>query len=79
MELEGEESVLLHLESQTYYSLNSTGTQIWQAMKQGLTLQEICQRLQAEFLVNDDQAKHSVLALVDDLAQHQLVQRGDVP
>ena len=47
MVLEDGETVLLHLERTTYYSLNSTGTQIWQGLKQGLPLWEVSQRLQA--------------------------------
>ena len=74
-ELEGEGAVLLHLESQIYFSLNETGTLIWKAMKQGLTLQEICHCLQKEFQVGEDQAEQSVLALMRDLAQHKLVQK----
>ena len=73
-ELEGEGAVLLHLESQIYFSLNETGTLIWKAMKQGLTLQEICHRLQKEFQVGAEQAEQSVLALMNELAQHKLVQ-----
>ena len=74
-ELEREGAVLLHLESQIYFSLNETGTLIWKAMKQGLTLQEICHRLQKEFQVGEDQAEQSVLALTRELAQHKLVQK----
>ena len=73
-ELEGEGAVLLHLENQIYFSLNETGTLIWKGMKQGLTLQEICHRLQKEFQVGEDQAEQSVLALTRELAQHKLVQ-----
>jgi hypothetical protein len=69
------DTVLLQLESKTYYSLNGTGTQIWQDLKQGLPLQEVSRRLQARFEVEPDRADHSVLALVEDLLQHQLVQR----
>jgi len=72
-ELEGEGAVLLHLESQIYFSLNETGTLIWKAMKQGLTLQEICHRLQKEFQVGTEQAEQSVLALTRELAEQKLV------
>lgn len=72
--LETGETVLLHLESTTYYSLNTTGTQIWQGLKQGLSLQEISQRLQAVFDVDAVRAERSVLALVHELSQQQLVQ-----
>ena len=73
-ELEEGEVVLLHLQSKTYYSLNLTGTRIWQGLKQGLPLREISRRLQAEFAVEAERADHSVLALVDELSQQQLVQ-----
>lgn len=76
-ELEGEGAVLLHLENQIYFSLNETGTLIWKGMKQGLTLQEICHRLQKEFQVGEDQAEQSVLALTRDLAQQKLVQKEE--
>jgi len=76
-ELDEEGAVLLHLESQIYFSLNETGTLIWKAMKQGLTLQEICQRLQDEFDVEADQAEQSVLALTRDLAEQKLVQKEE--
>jgi hypothetical protein len=74
-ELEGGETVLLHLGSTTYYSLNITGTRIWQGLKQGYTLLEISHRLQEEFAVDAAHAQQSVLALIDDLSTHQLVQR----
>jgi Coenzyme PQQ synthesis protein D (PqqD) len=72
-ELDTGEMVLLHLESKSYYSLNATGTRIWQNLKQGLTLREISQRLQAAFEVEADRADRSVLALVHELSQQQLV------
>ena len=68
------DTVLLQLESKTYYSLNVTGTQIWQGLKQGLPLPEISRQLQARFAVEPERADRSVLALVEDLLQHQLVQ-----
>jgi hypothetical protein len=73
-ELEGQDVVLLHLESMRYYSLNLTGMRIWQGLKQGLSLQEISRRLQDEFEVEAARAEHSVLALVDELCEQQLVQ-----
>jgi hypothetical protein len=73
-ELEEGETVLLHLESKTYYSLNITGTRIWQGLKQGLPLEEISRRLQAEFAVEAERANRSVLTLVHELSQQKLVQ-----
>ena len=76
-ELDTGETVLLQLESTTYYSLNATGTRIWQWLKAGFSLQEISHQLQATFAVEADRADCSVLALVQELVQHQLVQRLD--
>jgi hypothetical protein len=72
-ELDEGEVVLLHLERKTYYSLNLTGRRIWQGLKQGLTLREISHRLQEEFDVDEDRADGSILKLVDELSQQQLI------
>lgn len=71
-ELDAEETVLLHLASKTYYSLNLTGTRIWQGLKQSLALPEISRRLQTEFAVDEGQANRSVLDLVNDLCEQNL-------
>jgi hypothetical protein len=75
--LEDGETVLLHLERTTYYSLNPTGTQIWQGLKQGLPLWEVSRRLQALFAVEAERADRSVLTFVHELAQHELVLRTE--
>ena len=76
-ELDTGETVLLQLESTMYYSLNTTGTRIWQGLKQEWTLQEISAHLQDEFAVEAERADQSVLALVNKLFAQQLVQRLD--
>jgi hypothetical protein len=43
--------VLLNLESKTYYSLNLTGTWIWQSLKQGLSVLELVDDLSQQKLV----------------------------
>jgi hypothetical protein len=73
-ELDTGETVLLQLESTTYYSLNTTGTRIWQGLKRGWTLREIGQQLEAEFAVDAERAMRSVLALVHELLAQTLVQ-----
>jgi hypothetical protein len=73
-ELEAQEVVLLHLQSMRYYSLNLTGMRIWQGLKQGLNLEEISRRLQAEFDVEAEHAERSVHALMAELYEQHLVQ-----
>jgi Coenzyme PQQ synthesis protein D (PqqD) len=69
------ETVLLHLEGHVYYSLNATGTRIWQGIKQGLTLQAISQQLQATYAVEPAHADRSVLTLAQALLQQLLVRQ----
>ena len=69
------EVVLLHLESKMYYSLNSTGEQIWRDLKEGLSLREISRRLQDEFDVDEREADRSVLDLVNELCEQKLALR----
>ncbi|MGZ8487990.1 MAG: PqqD family protein [Candidatus Binatia bacterium] len=75
--LDDGEVVLLHLDSKSYFSLNVTGERIWQGLKQGLSLREISQRLQAEFDVDEAGADSSVVELVGELTQQKLVQLAD--
>ncbi len=75
--LDNDETVLLHLTRSAYYTLNPTGSRIWRGLKQGLSLQEISQSLQQVFDVDAERADQSVLTLVQDLSQNELVQRPD--
>ena len=74
-ELDGSETVLLHLQSKVYFSLNATGTHIWHELKRGSSVADISRRLQETFDVDAAQAETSVLALIVDLERHGLVVR----
>lgn len=73
-ELDEKEMVLLHMETQIYFSLNVTGLQIWDGVKQGLSFGEISQQLHEKFHVNPEQASTSVLNLINELRQKNLIQ-----
>jgi hypothetical protein len=72
--LDDGEVALLHLGSKVYYSLNATGVRIWQGLKEGRTLKEISRLIQKEFDVDPNRADHSVINLVEELSQQELVQ-----
>ena len=75
-ELEGQETVLLHLQNKVYFSLNLTGTRIWRGMKERLTLLQISpRRLQEEFGIEAEQAERSLLRLADELCEQNLASR----
>ena len=72
-ELDIGKTVLLHLESRNYYSLNSTGVRIWNMLKQGLSLKEVSNGLQQEFGIDEERAARCVLELTEDLFKQKLV------
>lgn len=76
-ELDGQETVLLHLESKLYFSLNPTGTRIWQGLKRGLSPATISRELQMEFTVEPEAAEQSVMELIGELTQQRLLERAD--
>jgi len=67
------EMALLHLGTRTYFSLNRTGARIWAHLKEGRTLEDVSRLLHEEFDVRLDDARRSVVQMVDALAQHRLV------
>ena len=67
------ESVLLHLNTHTYFSLNETGSRIWSLMGDGLTLGEIGQTIEATYDVSADRAQSCVLELATALREQDLI------
>ena len=71
------EGVLLHLGTKKYYSLNVTGSRIWQLITKGLSLAEIGSELEAGFEVSLEQAQQSVAELANQLASETLIRFAD--
>jgi hypothetical protein len=77
--LDDTEAVLLHLDTKRYYTLNETGTRIWELLQQGRSAQDIVQALQNDYAVTDEEATPLLLAFVDELQQEGLVQQSSAP
>ena len=71
------ESVLLHIGTKTYFSLNETGSVIWDLISKGLTVEEISQKLESEFDVTEERAQQSVINLTEELVKEKLVAVSD--
>ena len=71
--LQNGETVLLHLGTNQYYTLNETGSHIWRLLGNGLSLGEIGQSIESEFDVSLDQARRSVIDLANELVAERLV------
>jgi hypothetical protein len=71
--LKNGEAVLLHLGTNQYFSLNETGTLIWELVNNGRDLDETSQEIEAKFDVSLEVAQQSVIDLVEQLVGEKLL------
>jgi hypothetical protein len=68
-----DESVLLNVRTETYFSLDALGTRVWTVLVNAPSIQAALDTLLEEYAVPPAQLHTDVMALVDDLMNHQLV------
>lgn len=66
------ETLLIHLQSGEYFSLNPIGTRIWQLISNERTLDDIAHVLVQEYDVTLEQVQADVTALAADLIRERL-------
>jgi hypothetical protein len=71
--LVGEETVLLDLESGTYFGLDGVGKRIWDAVGEGLALAEIVDIIVAEYAVDEATARTDIEEFVRILVKRGLL------
>ena len=71
--LEGE-VVILNLKDGVYYGLNSIGGRIWDLIQEPRTASEIKDILLQEYDVEEERCTQELLALLQDLVSHGLVE-----
>lgn len=74
-QLDDGEAVLLNLQTKQYYTLNETGTQIWDHFKAHRNLDEIAAALTETFDVEPEAAKQHVTAFLEELHREGLVRK----
>jgi hypothetical protein len=72
----GEEAVLLHLQSQRYYTVNETGLAIWSLLAEPRSLDEIVDALAQDFEVTREDARTAARAFLDELLADGLVREA---
>lgn len=72
-ELEGE-SVLLNLNSESYFGLDDVGTRMWSVLTTSETVQDSFEVLAEEFDVSSEQLRTDLAELIDTLVEHGLVE-----
>jgi len=69
----GDETVILHLVSGTYFGLDAVGARIWQLLGEGKSLNEICDVVLVEYEVSREDLEHDITGLIKDLLAQDLV------
>lgn len=72
-ELDGE-SVILSLDSETYFGLDEVGTRTWELLRAGPTIQAAYETLCSEYDVDSEQLRRDLEELLDRLITHKLIE-----
>lgn len=67
------EGVLLHLDTEYYYSLNETGLMIWQGITQGLCLGDVAAALRKNYEIDEAAAWEQVSSFAGLLKEKKLL------
>jgi len=71
----GDETVILDLESGTYFGLDPVGARMWALMGEGKTLGEVCDVMLEEYDVTRQRLEEDLLNLAGELAEKGLIVR----
>jgi coenzyme PQQ synthesis protein D (PqqD) len=66
-------AVLLNLQTKRYFSLNETGTRIWEMVQQTSDEDTIIATLLSEYEVEEPTARSEVRRILDELIEAQLI------
>ncbi|MEP7326826.1 MAG: PqqD family protein [Gemmatimonadota bacterium] len=74
-QLDGE-LIVLDLDQGEYYSLNSSGAQVWKALEAGQGIAWICDEVVAHWPISREEGMEMVSMIVQDLLQRGLIVRA---
>ncbi len=69
----GDEIVILHLKTGTYFGLDPVGALVWRGLKSRLMLRDICAAVANQFDEELGRVEDDVRALLSQLLEHALV------
>jgi PqqD family protein of HPr-rel-A system len=69
----GDETVILHLKSGTYFGLDAMGTRIWTMLKDGVAPPAICERLSEEFDAEPHDVEDDVRRFLGELTANEIL------
>lgn len=72
-EIMSDEVMIVNLELGHYYSLRSTGAEVWGLVEQGFTPAEITRLLEARYQGDPAQMKQAVVSFLEELKSEQII------
>ena len=69
----GGETAMLDMKEGIYYGLNEMGTIIWEYIQKPITLQEVVDKILAEYDVDEETCYLDLTELLDQMAENGLV------
>jgi hypothetical protein len=72
----GDETAILNLKNGVYYGLDPVGARVWQLIQQPVTPAQIRDVLKGEYDVEAAQLEADIRHLLDQLAEHGLVENA---
>ena len=68
------EVVMMSIERGSYFGANKMGSRIWELLEQPTLVSGLCEQLMEEFDVDPDRCRTDVLAYMEHLSEHELVE-----
>jgi hypothetical protein len=72
-----EETVLVHLRTNSIFALNRTGARLWELLEAGHDRPEIRKRMLAEFDVGEAELDQEIERILESLASERLLESED--
>lgn len=70
----GDDVVMMNIEKGEYYGLEAVAARIWALTEESISVGSLCERLGTEYHVSPEQCQQEVLAFLDELLNHHIVQ-----
>lgn len=69
----GDETVILHLGSGTYFGLDPVGTRIWELLEHPLAMAALHKQLLSEFAVEAEELTQDIKAFLGQMLEHGIL------
>jgi hypothetical protein len=73
------ETIVIHLETGSYYSLTGSGSEIWTLLEAGGSVEQLCAELARRHQLPEHDIRDQVENFIADLEHEELVETGDRP